>query len=219
MELMNEQPGISLLRDFFQQGMERRLQKGQTLVDVADAPAGAYYIDTGHIKASTLAETGEERVHFILNSNDIFPLPWLFRGEAPQASYTAMDAVLVRYQPRGAFEKFVTAHPEVLVAIIHELLMGYERVYNLNLEPAEQRVIDHLLFLAEHFGTSSGSQSEGGFVVIKVALTQSDFANAVRISRETAGRILKDLEAREAVILGRRIIRAFPAKLRELLGD
>jgi CRP-like cAMP-binding protein len=124
----------------------------------------------------------------------------------------------LRLQSIEKFNEFIGQHPGAIAEVVPQLLAAYARVYNLNLETARERVIHRLLALSERFPDGASYKADD-FVVIDLPQTQQEFASSVRLSRETAGKILTTLEAEHAVILGRKVVRVSPEKLNALLDD
>ncbi|MDB5178581.1 MAG: transcriptional regulator, Crp/Fnr family [Patescibacteria group bacterium] len=210
-------PAAALSR-FFESGKDVVLGRNEVVVAIDETPKGVYLVYSGRIKVVSVTGTGEERIDLILKEGDLFPIGWALGDMPICASYAAMGDTRLRLQSLERFNQFINTHPGAIAGVIPKLLAAYARVHNLNLDTARERVIHRLLVLSERFA-SKADDHKNGFVVIDLRQTQQEFASSVRLSRETAGKILNELELANAIILGRKVVRVFPEKLIAMLHD
>lgn len=191
-------PAFKKLSDFFAKKNHRVYKKGQIILYAGDRPSGVFYIEKGHVKAYSLSEKGEEKIHMFFKEHEIFPLVWPFKKDREDIFYQAVETVEVRISEEESFHTLIHAEPEVMHAIVHELIdvvdVFINRVENLQFAGSYNRLIARLLFLAERFGKCSGSKVE-----INLPTTHLDIANTISLTRETVSR---DME----ILLKKRLI-------------
>lgn len=180
-------PVFNELVDFFSTKKLKIYEKGQLILYAGDKPSGVFYIEKGHVKAYSLSEKGEERIHMFFKKNEIFPLIWPFKKFQNNIFYQAMETVAVRIAEEEEFHEFVHKDPEIMHAIVHRLIdiidVFIDRVDNLQSEKSYKRLVARLLFLAKRFGTRDGDG-----ITIEVPITHLDIANTIALTRETVSR-------------------------------
>lgn len=208
-------PAATKVREFFLAGTLLRFQKGEIVMQADEEPDGVYLIEKGYIKVYSILNSGENNQHVIYKSGELFPLLWAFDRPQLHVFYEAMDETEVRRVSKSEFRRLM-ANDSVVSAHLAERLAEVfwiyaNRVENLGLARARDRVIYRLIGLMERFGKTN----QLGEIIIDAPLTQQDIAESVKMIRETASREIEKLE--RAGILGyrnHRIVILDPAKLR-----
>jgi len=183
------------LRDFFNAGTRLSYNKGQIIIRPEDEPSGVFYIDSGYVKTYSINKYGSENLHLFRKRGELFPLIWVFTKEHREVYYEAVtDAVLHRVA-RTSFLKFIDDNPVVMRYVLDQAIEMYrihsERLYNLQFQTAQERVVYNLVHLSNRFG----SEHNKG-IRIDLPIKHSDIAASLKMSRETATRILSKLEKR-----------------------
>jgi CRP-like cAMP-binding protein len=209
---MKKQPNI--LEKFFESGRELNFKRRQVITAIDEDPEGAYFISAGHVKAISHSRNGEETILYLYGPGEVFPVTWLFDSPIAAVVFVALDEVKIRLRSKPDFLDFVTTIPGALFPVVCQQLIPLERIYNLMRETAQDKIIHSLMTMTKRFGEPSSNH-----MMINIHLTQQEVASTVRVSRETAGRVLNDLEKDGVIIQGRRHIRVFPDKLQKLIYD
>jgi CRP-like cAMP-binding protein len=209
---MKNQPNI--LEKFFESGRELNFKRRQVITAIDEDPEGAYFISAGHVKAISHSRNGEETILYLYGPGEVFPVTWLFDSPIAAVVFVALDEVKIRLRSKPDFLDFVTTIPGALFPVVCQQLIPLERIYNLMRETAQDKIIHSLMTMTKRFGEPSSNH-----MMINIHLTQQEVASTVRVSRETAGRVLNDLEKDGVIIQGRRHIRVFPDKLQKLIYD
>jgi CRP/FNR family transcriptional regulator len=183
------------LKEFFDNATRLKYGKGQIIIRPEDEPSGVFYIQSGYVKTYSINKYGSENLHLIRKSGEIFPLIWAFTDEIREVYYEAVvDSDLLRVS-RSEFLKFVDDNPKVMRYVLDQAIEMYrihsERLYNLQFQTAQERVIYALITLADRFG-----EDHSAGIKIMVPLKHSDIAASLKMTRETATRILSKLEKR-----------------------
>jgi len=205
------------LKQFFDDGTRLTYAKGQIIIRPEDEPSGVFYIDSGYVKTYSINKYGSENLHLVRKEGELFPFIWVFTKEIRAVYYEAMvDTVLYRVA-RTSFLKYIDENPEVTRYVLDQAVEMYrihsERLYNLQFQTAQERVVYRLITLARRFGTPHGKD-----ILIQLPIKHSDIGASLKMSRETATRILSKLEKKGFIAYDKpHMIVCDPAKLKKLL--
>lgn len=194
------------LNRFFRKGTLIKYKKNEIILRPEDKPLGVHLIVSGYIKSYSISKTGQVSVRVIKTKNDIFPIVWALEGKMREIYMETMsDATLYRVS-KSDFLKFIDSNPDVLRCLLREMVDLYStydiRIGNLEYRYAYDRIVSHLLFLAEHFGKK---KIRG--IYIDVPITHQYIADSINATRETVSRELAKLERKGLVwYKGRAII-------------
>ncbi len=206
----------SRLNDFFSTGKEVTYPKRALIIGYYDRPEHAYWITRGSVKVISCNREGVERIQHIYEEGELFPIKWLFDRELFDVAFFALTDVTLRTKPIAEFTNFIEHSPSALLAIIHQQMAIIERLINLHIESAEERVIFGLLSLAGRLGVHERDPVTGA---VRLPLTIQDLAGTIHLSRETTGKVLRKLHAQHSIVLDRQIITVYPAKLQQVLNS
>jgi CRP-like cAMP-binding protein len=163
--------------------------KGQILVTADVTPRGVFYIHEGYVKAYNISNDGDTQLIAILGPGEIFPLHWAFDGENDSLFFETMSEVTCSLLPKTDFKPVVLNDKHLLQVAVATLLASYrfshQRIQNLQLRTAQERLAFRLLYLADNFGVKKGKTTE-----IDVPIVYQDLADAVALTRETTNRIM-----------------------------
>ncbi len=186
------------LSRFFIKGKPRYYKSGEIILRPDNEPAGVYYIEKGYVKIYSITEDGDEKLHIIYKSGEIFPWIWVFRNVSKSVYYEALGNVVLKIAPRQEFLKFLQTNcsPEKSCSLLFNLAnriidvldIHVDRVDNLELTKAYPRLIARLLFLAKRFGKKEGKET-----ILNIPIAHKDIANSINMTRETASRELEKL--------------------------
>lgn len=186
------------IRNFFRSGRSMRYRKGEIILGAGDEPAGVYYIDKGFIKVYSISRGGEEYVHLVYKSGEIFPLIWAIKNTSYDVFYEPLgDCVLWRV-PKKDFLLFTKNNQEacqlLLVQLAEQLNIHINRVNNLEYKQAGERVAYRLLTLSNRFG-----HKYDGKVIMDIPFTHQLIADSINLSRESVSRAIEKLEKKNIV--------------------
>lgn len=181
-------------------GKPRTLRQHETLFHQGDRAEWAYFVVSGRVRLSIIAPDGRERQLMIIGSSSIVGERL---GQEPThavCAYAATATCVVRAFSNDALRETAYRQP----SLMEKLLLLQERKFLLmlthlelqNSHSAMQRVIHHLLGLANSYGQSL---SEG--IVINLAFTKQEMANLCGLSRVSVANVFSKLE--ENGILGK----------------
>ena len=204
---MPKYPQDPVIRRIFTRGQPLTFKKGEHIIAQESQPDGVYFISTGYIKIYSISSSGDEYIHIIYGSGEIFPLVWVYLGIHPDALYyEALSDCVVWRMSREWLLHFITTRPHIAYALsiqlAHQFRILGDRVDNLQYKRASERVAYRVLFLASRFGVKNGKG-----IIIDPPITHEIFANTINLARESVSRELERLE-HEGVICreGHRIL-------------
>jgi CRP-like cAMP-binding protein len=165
--------------------------KGQILVQADEEPRGVFFIHSGYIKIYDITPDGEYQLITVSGPNEVFPLFTALDGQPRQLFYETMCQSEVSLLSQDEFRQIVMHDVEwlqlALATVMHSLQSGQQRIQNLQLHTARERIAYRLVFWLENYGSSHPNSLE-----IAVPFTYQDLADALCITRETANRVMRD---------------------------
>jgi CRP-like cAMP-binding protein len=172
--------------------MPRQLDPDEVLFLAGDPGDGFYRVDEGLLKVSIASADGAERILAILGPGTIVGDLSIIDGKPRSATVTALRKSRLRFVSRTVFESFAGERPEIyeyLTRLLSERLRDTDQIIAAgSFLPLKGRVARALLDLAHAFG----SEVDGGRIVIRQKLSQSDLAAMAGIARENVSRIMNE---------------------------
>ena len=187
------------VEDFFKQnGRKILVGKGQVIIRAHDHPSGVFLIDKGFIKTYSITKYGETNLHLIRQRGEVFPIIWALSDIHREVFYESMTQSVLYKTSKKEFKEFAFSdrgvHSLLVDQVVELYRMHADRVNNLQLRTAKERVAYRLLALAKRFGRQ---QKDG--VLIKAPLRHQDIADSINTARETTSRELEKLEKKQVI--------------------
>jgi CRP-like cAMP-binding protein len=105
--------------------------------------------------------------------------------------------------------------PSLLALVLQAFRRSYERIQNLELKTAQERIAYRLLFLGKYYGRTVGNT-----IVIDVPATYQDLSECLSLTRETVNRVMRKFITNKLVSRDKQKLTISDAnKLKEMLGD
>ena len=192
-------------------------EKGQTVLLKGEVPKGLYIIESGIIKTYTIASTGEEHIISIDTKGEDIPIGFTIELiDKCQYFYEAYTRCAIRLVPREEYLQFISSDIDSLFArhvrITKILLTTLRHIEALEQPKAPEKVALTLLYLAETLGSTFPNKA-----VRKLSVTQQEIANSLGLTRETAGRVLKNLEIKKLLAKSRNTYVLYIERLRKYI--
>jgi CRP/FNR family transcriptional regulator len=182
-----------LIKNYFSGCKKLKYRKGQVLIRAGVPCSGIFYIESGYVKLFSEDNEGNEQVILIFQSGDFFPLNNIFNKYMSHLNCQCLTDCEIKYSEKTSLENFLNGNQEAMKELFRysgETIKSMTiRVQCVSLQKASTRLLFKLLFLVKRFG-----QIQGNTIVINSPLSQSDIANSISISRETANRMFEKLE-------------------------
>jgi CRP-like cAMP-binding protein len=169
-----------------------KLAADEVLFLAGDPGDGCYRLEEGLLKVSMLSPSGAERILAILGPGAIVGDMAMIDGRPRSASVSALRDCKLGFVSRAMFEAVAAKNPEIYKHLLNMLaarLRDTDQVVAAGtFLPVKGRVARALLDLAKAFG----NEVDGGRIVIRQKLSQSDVAAMAGIARENVSRILNE---------------------------
>jgi len=175
----------------FSDGLLMQFSKSATIINGFDEPEGVYLIKKGFVKAYSLSGSGHSKLLLIHEAGEFIPLPWALDGaHTTGLSYEAMTDVTALRVPkdklRAAMGDNAWLSQEILKQTVNIITVYTQRIQTLETRSARGRIIAELIYLAERFGKTQGTE-----ILIDAPITHQDIADSINMNRETASRVLE----------------------------
>lgn len=126
----------------------------------------------------------------IYGPSDIIPLHWALDDTHLPLFHESMDTVVLSRISKQDFKQGVNDNPVLLRAALAALLESFrrsqERIKNLELPTAKERIAYRLLFLGAYYG-----HKKSHVIEIDAPIAYKDLAESLVLTRETVNRIMK----------------------------
>ena len=178
-----------------------------------------HFVVEGRVVARRASEAGDVHAYAVLGPGQAFgELAMIRRDGRRTATIEAIEATVTMSLGYADFERLCAVHPEVNRLLLRLLAARVARLTDALMEalhaPAEQRLLRRLLALCGLYSTPGQGSSR-----ITIAINQTGLAELAGVSRPTANRMLRRLEAEGVIELlrGRITVRDLAA-LRRAAG-
>lgn len=182
-------------RDFFaQHGQKVDYRKKQLMVWPADTTSWVYFLNTGLVKVSCFYDDGSESILGYFDPGLTFAQSgaYFHHNGGADLEYTAIDPCTVYRVPRDQFFAQLSRdkdfNQDYMTMLLRNQLLLIDRVIYLGEDALPKRCVRWLLFMAKYFG-----QRDGKTCFIAAPLTQDTVAALLNITRESAGKCLRQL--------------------------
>lgn len=204
---------IQSFEEFISTYPKLAFDKGQTILLKDEIPKGTYVIESGIVKTYTINEAGEERIISIDTKGEDIPIGFTIGLiDRSQYFYKAHSKCMVRVVPAEDYLKHLAINHDSLfkrhIRITKILLTNLRHVEALEHSKASDKVASTLLYMSETLGSTFPNKT-----IRKLSITQQEIANALGLTRETAGVMLKKLELKKLLVSSRNTYVLYVEKL------
>lgn len=187
------------------QSLFHHIPKGQLIFFLDDPSLYCYFVFKGLVRLERANHSGEYSYLDYVAEESFFPYAELFFKETHLYNAYAATDVDLAYIPKKLMEKIIYQNPEQF-KFIYENMANVQyylekRVQMTAVPSASLRVIQTLAIWMYDMGKFSGDQ-----VVIPHPLTINEAATVAGTTRETAGRVIKDLTMDNKITFSRKKI-------------
>ncbi len=191
MKAMEQSPSKKL-KKFFATSRPNFYKKGEIVLRIGDSRSGAFFVNKGYIKDSSISPDGREFTLFIFKPGDLFSYRWIFNKVQNEHSFRAMTDCVIYEKTREGLLLFLEENPDVQLMITQNIVIRMhglmQRMEHLAFGTASQKVASILTILAERFGKAEEKDYK-----ILIPLTQQDISELIGLSRETTSIEIKKL--------------------------
>lgn len=200
------------LHDLVREGRRHKLPRGQILQS-SDDRAMLNLLVSGYVKRYLIGNDGNLGVQYIAGPNYVFPLTPVFKVTLDQIIYTGPEVYYYQCMTpceifsidQDTLQRAVETNSLLYKALFAEagvrLQDNIQRLENLSLKSAYNRVAHQLVYYARQFGTQ---QSNG--IKLDVPLTHQDLADNLSLTRETVSTCMMRLRKNNLITSDKSII-------------
>ena len=162
---------------------------GEAFFTQGERPVAAYGVITGRVRIAKQAPTGRELCLELLGPGDLVAAVAVLRDIPLPATGVAVERTALLQIPAAAFRGLLAKHPELagkmLDVISRRLVEAGSSRLALATDPAEKRVAQALLRLAERYGSFRGAE-----VLFSQPITRQTLADLAGTTVETTIRVM-----------------------------
>lgn len=176
---------------------------GEVVFHEGDAADSVHFVIEGRVVARRSSEHGDRLAYAVMGPGQAFgELAMIVRGGRRTATIETVEPTVTLALRFADFERLCLRRPEVSRLLVRLLAARVNRLTEALMEalhtPAELRVVRSLVSLCGVY--SAGAQ---GHSLVAVELNQTEIAELAGVTRPTANRVLRRLEAGGVVALDR----------------
>lgn len=195
---MNDEFRTKLIT-FFSKYRKISYAKGDIIIRGDDTPSGVYFINSGHVKMSSISEDGTEITFYIFKPLSFFPMTWALAEIDNVYYYKALTRVEAYRAPKEDVVAFLESNPKILRDLTTRLLVGLDGLIyttkNIIKSNSTKKVAIIIAMLAKRFGHINDDNN----IELDIELTHQDIANFAGISRETTSISIEKLRTKKLI--------------------
>lgn len=181
----------------------KEVEKNQPIYFPNEPSSSIFFLKTGRVKISKYNSDGKEIIMAFINPGEVFgEMAYLGEGERTDIALTVEPSYICAIN-KNNFTQFIEKNPALnlkLTKIFGLKLKSYsERIEDLVLKDAKQRVISFLVKLSEENGKQVGDQ-----IFVKPFLKHQDIADLTACARQTVNDVLTDLREKNIIDFDRK---------------
>ena len=179
-------------------------QKDDTIFKEWSPGYGIYFLTSGKVKLSKLAQNGKETIIRLVKKGDLLGFLILHGNEKFTNTAKALEDSTVCYIPKDTFLTLLNTNSQLSTALLtlfsQELNRTEQSITNVQ-KTVKERIAETILFMYQIYGFESDNKT------IDVSLKREEIGNIALTTLETTVRIIKDFERDGLIELkGKRIV-------------
>lgn len=179
--------------------------KGEHLFFEGTVPRGLFCVEKGKIKVVQIGADGKEQITHLIHDGNVMGHRAILGEDLYSGSAIAIEDSHVCFIPRTPFYQMVESNAKLALRLAHllsdELKEAEQKITHTAQRPVKDRLAKGILNLVEHYGLEADKQT------VNVRIKRDDLANLAGTTRETATRILYELQVEGIIELSGKIIR------------
>lgn len=195
----------------------KQYQKGEIIFNEGAYPRGLFCVQSGKIKLSQIGADGKEQIVHLAHDGDVMGYRAILSDDTYSCSALALEDSKVCFIPKSTFNNLVESNGKLTLQIVHllsdELKEAERKITNTAQLPVKNRIAQSLLSLKKNYGV------EGDNKTINVSIKREELANLAGTTRETATRLLYELQEQNLIELVGKKIKILDEKLLNSLSN
>lgn len=182
----------------------KHFHKGEVIFSEGSFPRGLFCVQSGKIKLSQIGADGKEQIVHLANDGDIMGYRAILGEDTYSCSAMALEDSKVCFIPKIQFNSLLENNSKLTLQIVHllsdELKEAERKITNTAQQPVKNRIAQSLISLIKNYGFEQDQMT------INVSIKREELANLAGTTRETATRLLYDLQEQKAIeLVGKKI--------------
>lgn len=179
-------------------------KKGEVLFQEGAHPRGLFCVQSGKIKVSQTGIDGKEQIVHLISDGNVMGHRAILGDDTYSGSALALEDSHVCFLAKTPFYEMVENNSKLTLKIAHllsdELKEAERKITSTAQQPVRYRIAHSILFLKKNYGLESDNAT------INIAIKREELANLAGTTRETATRILYELQEQKLIeLLGKKI--------------
>lgn len=174
-------------------------KKGSYIFVEGASPNGLFCVNNGKVKIIQTGVDGKEQIIHFANNGDVLGYRAILSGDTYSCSAITMEDSSLCYIPKSFFMQMVESNSKLTLRIFmffSDMLKDSEKkITNIAQRSVKERLAQSILLLKESYGFEADGRT------INLSITREEMANIAGTTRETAIRILSDLQNENAIEL------------------
>lgn len=177
----------------------KQYHKGEVIFNEGSFPRGLFCVQSGKIKLSQIGADGKEQILHLAHDGDVMGYRAILGKDTYSCSALALEDSKVCFIPKTQFNNLVENNGKLTLQIVHlltdELKEAERKITNTAQQPVKNRIAQSLISLIKNYGFEQDQTT------INVSIKREELANLAGTTRETATRLLYDLQEQKIVEL------------------
>lgn len=179
-------------------------KKGEILFHEGAYPRGLYCVQSGKIKITQTGVDGKEQIVHLIHDGDVMGHRAILSEDTYSGTAVAMEDSHVCFIPKAPFYSMAETSSKLALKITHmlsnELREAEQKITHTAQRPVRDRIAQCLLILKKNYGV------EPDGATINMIIKREDLANLAGTTRESATRLLYDLQEQKIIeLVGKKI--------------
>lgn len=173
--------------------------KGDKIFSENAFPRGLFCLQSGKVKLTQCGHDGKEQILHMAHIGNPMGYRALLGHDKLSCSAIALEDANVCFIPKENFHYLAENNPKLTLAIVHllssELKKAERNITSATQQHVKNRLAQTLIFLSENYGFEADKKT------INIAIKREELANLVGTTRETATRLLYELQSQKYLLL------------------
>ncbi len=174
-------------------------KKGEILFHEGAYPRGLYCVQSGKIKITQTGVDGKEQIVHLIHDGNVMGHRAILSEDTYSGTAVAMEDSHVCFIPKAPFYSIVEKSSKLALKIAHkladELREAEQMITHTAQHPVKDRIAHCLLMLKKNYGLETDGMT------INMIIKREDLANLAGTTRESATRLLYDLQEQKIIEL------------------
>lgn len=195
----------------------KQYDKGEVIFNEGAYPRGLFCIQSGKIKLSQVGADGKEQIVHLAHDGDIMGYRAILGEDTYSCSAMALEESKVCFIPKPDFNNLIEKNSKLTLQIVHllsdELKQAERKITSTAQQPVKNRLAHSLLALKKNYGVETDNKT------INISIKRKELANLAGTTRETATRLLYEMQEQKLIELSGKKIKILDEQLLNIMAN